>query len=865
MSKKRIFATVLSLVVGVSCVSVPTLRTQARSLSSSTSIAQNSDYQTGVNFKFKHVDTSAPLEGEYVGFTTFLQGKTRLVYALEEPTLVAANLPQTEFSEHLNKDKVYAILALAEKNTADTASAAAGLASQDYLTTLQYVAATQLAIYKVVAEGSKVYYVEDVGITPVGVNTVATWLKTQAEAAVTANADVDPIENVIIPNTTLTVEKDRAFEDTTTFVDYKFIGPFRVTSNKTQKLGITLADASVKLFTAIGGAEIQELKTNQDFYLRFEAETSYPGFKMDFNLQSEDFAVATFGNSQFKVVTSAWVPANLTTTLLLGDVNSYGTIKVSKFLDEVNTPLAMCKFEVRTEAGDLVAELITNESGVAFSGNLPAGTYKVKEVDNGQPYNVDATTYTVTLDQNGEVEEVVSYSTRSSGTVNITVTNKEGGNPVGYSKFQIIRQSDGALIREITMDETGVYNNIQLPPGNYYLKEVETNGSYQLNTEAKAFSITQEGQILTLDFEKMVTKSKIKFTVVRDTDKAPLSNVKIDVYKADGTWLTTLETPSSGIVEVGLPAGTYYGKLKAYSGYAVNANQTYAFTIYGNGETQVSDIQLSISMGDLDITVMDEQNLLVKNVEISIYDAYNQLIARQTSSESGKIVFSGLPSGQVLFYKISNVPYGYLYDEALVQFMLSANGETVFKEARVKRGTSSDGSGNGSGGTTDTPGGDSSTGGTTNTPSGGITNDTIGGSDSRNDVIYIDSTDKDRYWSYYYDSLDDVEIPATNVSGDVININGENTAIDINGGGTVIDIGGGTVVGGTSGPTVITGSSNVVSTPTVIPGVNSNNPTSLPATSDMDLYYYLVGGLCLAFSALSGLLLLKERRFAYEK
>lgn len=784
--RKQLVAIAMLFVLGVTMIVGPMVDVNADVLTNSVAINRSDNYKTGVNFKHNHVDTvTPPVEGEYTAFTWFSNGAERPVYSTENPVLVPQTLNPVEFPSHLNYREIRAVLAIAQSNNADTASKAAGLSSSDYLTEKKtYTAAIQLAIWKIAAQSSKEYYVEPLNINPAGVNTVADWLVGRAKVAVGQDERED-IESAIIPKPTLEVDNSRMYVDSSTSNTLTYIGPFKVKSNKSRSIAHTMSDSRAKLYTAVGGMEMSKIETNQDFFIAFDKDYSYEGFKMDFSLSDERFDVGSYGHDAQIVVTSQWTPYQVNTSLTLGDVNSYGRIRVVKYLDEANTPIKDAKFEVRDSRDELIQTLVTGADGVSFTSDIPTGKYKVKEVENGQGYNIDPKEYEVEVTQNGEVVEVISYSTTKSGKLNITVKDIDSQMPVGYSKFQIIRKHDHALVKEVTIDETGVAMGLDIPAGNYLLKEVYTSSAYELTTVVKEFTIADQGQTVDLLFEKKVSNSKVKFNIQRDGDKEPLIGLSVDIFDAGtGDWLTTVKTGADGTYQIGLPKGTYYAKLKPFLGYAIDSNKNYPFSIQGKGETQPIDIILGLSKGDFILTIRTNQGTFLENVHVDVIDSTGNPIASNYSDYNGMIIFSDLPSGQDLNYKVTAVPLGYNLDSSIKTFKLNNNGENYYSEIRVDiSGTTLPPDDNNNGGNGDG-----------NDHIGDGDKDYIG--DGRDDNWYEDDWyDNDWYDRYDRDWYDRHDRDDDDLERDVnvINISDDDEIININGTDEVIDIGGGTI------------------------------------------------------------------------
>lgn len=158
------------------------------------------------------------------------------------------------------------------------------------------------------------------------------------------------------------------------------------------------------------------------------------------------------------------------------------------------------------KAGDLVETIITGKDGKITSSKLPLGNYTLQEVETLPGFVLDETVYDVNIEYEGQLVEVVSK--------NFTVTNErqkldveltktfEDEDPNAYKDvvFGVYTKSDikiddkviipvDSLVGTLTIDENGKNKEqLDLPIGDYYVKELETNVGFELNEDIHNFT-----------------------------------------------------------------------------------------------------------------------------------------------------------------------------------------------------------------------------------------------------------------------------------------------------------------------------------------------------------------------------------------
>lgn len=158
------------------------------------------------------------------------------------------------------------------------------------------------------------------------------------------------------------------------------------------------------------------------------------------------------------------------------------------------------------EKGEVVDAITTDKNGETKSKLLPLGSYTLEEAETVEGYVLDPTVYDVEIEYEGQTVEVVSKhytmnNERQKLDLEITKTF-EDEDPEAYKDviFGIYSEDDiqvgdtveipeDGLVGILTLDENGKNKEqYDLPVGDYYIKELETNVGYVLDEEEHPFA-----------------------------------------------------------------------------------------------------------------------------------------------------------------------------------------------------------------------------------------------------------------------------------------------------------------------------------------------------------------------------------------
>lgn len=292
------------------------------------------------------------------------------------------------------------------------------------------------------------------------------------------------------------------------------------------------------------------------------------------------------------------------------------------------------QYELLSSEKERIEILTINEEGRAFSGELPAGTYYVREIKAPEGYNIDTVLHKVTLpsEENILYTKVQSKENVIRGDVEIKKIGE--GRPMPGVEFTLTNKKTGEKT-VIKTDENGVAATKRedsergsLVYGTYTIEETKYPEGY---IPMKAFDVVieQENVKLTYTLENQIIKGKI-IVEKRDKDTKQMLNgavfeiiAKEDVKAADGSVLVEAgQTADKIITKDGIAEskelylGTYLVKeIKAPEGY-IPSEKSYEVHLKSQGE------EIPVVMERLSIENQKEKKImkLIKAEEVKTGD-----------------------------------------------------------------------------------------------------------------------------------------------------------------------------------------------------------------------------------------------------
>ena len=348
---------------------------------------------------------------------------------------------------------------------------------------------------------------------------------------------------------------------------------------------------------------------------------------------------------------------------------------------------------VHANAGDVVAEITTDENGYAETDLLYLGKYEIKEVQAPYGYVRNSESQFVELTYAGQ--EIAVLDTVNASFVNDyqsveislskVMENDElfgiGNNneylSVRFGLFaaEDIQAADGTvipadgLLSEVSLDENMTAKfDVQIPFGRYYVKEISTDEHYVLGGEKYLVNFEYMGQdIRTVDidcgqFVNLLKRGRIEGHKVDDKSE-PLENAVFGLFRTDCTEfvsanaLMTAVSDENGYFEFNnIPYGEYAVKeIAAPAGY-IFSDEKYHVVINEDGD--VIEITAENKPITVKISKRDIYGNELKGAKMQIIDSEDNVVDEWVSDGTNHVV-TELPAGEYTLKEIA-APDGYV-------------------------------------------------------------------------------------------------------------------------------------------------------------------------------------------------------------
>ena len=347
----------------------------------------------------------------------------------------------------------------------------------------------------------------------------------------------------------------------------------------------------------------------------------------------------------------------------------------------------------RAYAGDVVAEITTDENGYAETEPLYLGKYEVREIKapdgyvlNNEPKDVELTY----AGQEFEVRDTVNTAFENEyQSVRISLSkvieNDELFGIYGNDCYTSVRfglfaaeditAADGTvipadgLLSEVSLAENMTAKfDVQIPFGRYYVKEISTDEHYILNGEKYLVNFEYMGQdIQTVDidcgqFVNLLKRGRIEGHKVDDKSE-PLENAVFGLFTADcvkfsrDTAIMTFTSDENGyFVFDEIPYGEYIiHEIEAPTGYILS-DESYPVTVSEDGDVvEITAVNKPITV---EISKRDVYGNELVGAEMVLENADGEIVDKWTSDDTNHVV-SKLGAGEYVLKEIA-APDGYV-------------------------------------------------------------------------------------------------------------------------------------------------------------------------------------------------------------
>ena len=350
---------------------------------------------------------------------------------------------------------------------------------------------------------------------------------------------------------------------------------------------------------------------------------------------------------------------------------------------------------IRANAGDVVAEITTDENGYAETDLLYLGKYEVRENTAPDGYVLNAESQFVELTYAGQ--EIAVRDTVNTSFVNdyqgveislSKVMEKDElfniGNSDEYTRVRFglfaaenITTADGSvipadgLISEISLAENmSAKFDTALPFGKYYVQEIATDEHYVLNGKKYLVNFEYMGQEVTTvtvdcgEFKNALKRGKISGKKVDENEKSlenalfGLFAVDTAEFTADNAYMTAVSDENGHFEFDKIPYGEYIVReIEAPTGYILS-DESYPVTISEDGEViEIKAVNKStkVRISKQDITTGEE----LPGATLQIIDEDGNVATEWVSTDEAHFIEGKLIAGKEYTLRETIAPDGY--------------------------------------------------------------------------------------------------------------------------------------------------------------------------------------------------------------
>lgn len=356
------------------------------------------------------------------------------------------------------------------------------------------------------------------------------------------------------------------------------------------------------------------------------------------------------------------------TAIILGNVDSKENVKTGKIeikkTDTEGNPLKSGEFGIYANAdmyigdtlykkGQLVVSIKTDDSGVARSGDLPYGSYYVKEIsaptqEAGNSHNFVLSDDTQYVKINGKNKtDTVTFVDKKVTASKTTIT----GTDEIKGAVMTVTDNDGKVIDTWTSD--GNPHSIKgLHEGCEYTLTETTAPKGYVKADSIKFTVSTDKKDQTLVMkDKQVTVTKTDITGTQEVPGATLT-----VKDEDGNTVDTWVSGDKEHYVSGLEEGKKYTLIEetAPEGYVRADEITFTVT--------KEKVDQEVNMFDAQVKVTKTDALTgdaVKGAEFTVFDKDGNIVDKWTTDGTAHAV-SGLDAGCEYILKETKTPEGYM-------------------------------------------------------------------------------------------------------------------------------------------------------------------------------------------------------------
>ena len=353
-------------------------------------------------------------------------------------------------------------------------------------------------------------------------------------------------------------------------------------------------------------------------------------------------------------------------------------------------------------AGELVATITTDSSGIAQISDLPLGKYYVQEIATQNGYVLDNEPRMINLTYRDANTKVVTYSEdwqneRQKASVKVYKRDSATSAPLEGAVFGLFTAEDivsnsrvimekDTLIEQRATDSTGSLSfKADLPVGfSYYVKELVPPDGYSCNSEdVYTFSFSGSSADQVFEFVCMDDLTQVDFTKTSLTTGEAIEGAHLQVSDMDGNIIDSWISEKTEHRITGLTVGKTYTLTETLPANGYVTAESVTFTIENSG--QVQKVEMKDDVTRVQISKTDLGGNELEGAKLTILDSAGKVVDSWISGKEPHYI-EMLPIGKYTLREES-APNGYTVAED-ISFEVLDTGEiqkVVMKDAPVNK------------------------------------------------------------------------------------------------------------------------------------------------------------------------------------
>ena len=381
---------------------------------------------------------------------------------------------------------------------------------------------------------------------------------------------------------------------------------------------------------------------------------------------------------------------NKTTDVTVENELKKGQIKIIKVdADNNEIKLKGVKFEVLSEDGSVLEEIITDENGEAITNKYAVRDYEsitLREKETLKEYSLNDEPQTIELKEN-EITTIQFTNEVKKGQIKVIKVDKDN-NEVKLEgvKFEVYDEND-KLIETLITDENGEAITSRLPISHEYtVKEVETSETYVLSQETKTVTL-EEDEIRNLTFENEKKKGQIQVIKVdSENNEVCIPDVTFEIYNSKNELVDTITTDNEGkAITERLPIDEEYTIKETISNKAYVLNEETKTVVLEENEIKDIVFENTKKYGKIKINklsgayskVLDlPADSPLANAKFLVINEKGEAMGLYTTDETGSILTEDLPYGEYEIYEYE-APENFFKNTTPQKVSITEDGQVI--------------------------------------------------------------------------------------------------------------------------------------------------------------------------------------------